>query len=206
MTQFLHIHPENPQVRFINQVVEFIQRGGIVVYPTDSAYAIGCQVGDKSAQERIKLLRKLPPDHNFTLVCRDLSELATYAQVDNATFRLLKAYTPGPYTFILDATHEVPRRLQHPKRKTIGLRVPDNKISQAILEVLNQPLMSVTLLLPGEEVPTIDPEEMYQHLQGKVDAVIDGGFCGSEFSSIVDLTGPIPKVIRKGKGDISAFE
>src|SRR5690606_6414828 len=159
LAQFFQIHPENPQVRLIRQAVEIIRNGGLIAYPTDSAYALGCQIGDRMALDRIVALRRLDKNHNFTLMCRDLSELATYAKVDNLMFRLLKKYTPGPFTFILDATSEVPRRLKHPKRKTIGMRVPDNPIALALLEELGEPIMSSTLLLPGDDLPLTDPYE-----------------------------------------------
>lgn len=202
VTQILSIHPDNPQVRLARLVADCIRDGGIVAYPTDSAYALGCQIGDKRALDRIRQLRDLDKDHNFTLVCKDLSELATYARVDNTTFRLLKSRTPGPYTFILTASKEVPRRLQHPKRKTIGLRVPDNKVTQAILDALGEPLMSVTLILPGQKLPVASIDDMYEKLNDKVDIIADGGSCGFDPTTIVDLTGSEPEVVRVGKGDV----
>ncbi len=205
MAQFFQIHPENPQPRLITQAVDIIRRGGIIAYPTDSAYALGCHIGDKMALDRIRLMRRLDKDHNFTLMCRDLSEIATYARVDNQVFRLLKAHTPGPYTFILEGTSEVPRRLRHPKRKTIGLRVPDNKIALALLEELNEPLMSSTLLLPGDEFPLTDPYDIRDTLEHQVELVIDGGFCGLEPTTVVGLTDDAPELIRQGKGDFSAL-
>ena len=205
MSQFFQIHPENPQARLIRQAVDIIRHGGVVVYPTDSAYALGCHLGDKNAQDRIRRIRKLDDRHNFTLVCRDLSELATYARVNNAAYRLLRHATPGPYTFILEATSEVPRRLKNPKRKTIGLRVPDNEIALALLADLNEPLMSVTLIMPGDEYPLIDPYEIRELLEHEVDAVIDGGYCGMEPTSVVDLSGESPAVTRVGKGDVEPF-
>ena len=205
MAQFFQIHPENPQARLISQAVDIIRRGGIVVYPTDSAYALGCHIGDKRAMDRIRLMRRLDKHHNFTLMCRDLSEIATYARVDNQVFRLLKAHTPGPYTFILEATSEVPRRLMHPKRKTIGLRVPDNAIALALLEELNEPLMTSTLLLPGDEYPLTDPYDIRDSLEHQVELVIDGGFCGLEPTTVVDLTNTAPELLRQGKGDFSVF-
>src|SRR5690554_1020666 len=183
VAQFFQLHPDNPQARLITQAVEIIRGGGIVVYPTDSAYALGCHIGDKMALDRIRLMRRLDKHHNFTLMCRDLSEIATYARVDNQVFRLLKTLTPGPYTFILTATSEVPRRLLHPKRKTIGLRVPDNVIAQKLLEELNEPLMTSTLLLPGEEYPMTDPYDIRETLEHQVELVIDGGFCGLDRKS-----------------------
>jgi tRNA threonylcarbamoyl adenosine modification protein (Sua5/YciO/YrdC/YwlC family) len=205
MSQFYQVHPENPQVRLINHAVEIIRQGGIVAYPTDSAYALGCQLGDKNARDRIRRIRRLDDKHNFTLVCRDLSELATYARVDNAAYRLLRHNTPGPYTFILQATSEVPRRLQHPKRKTIGLRVPENNIAQALLEGLGEPLMSSTLIMPGDEYPLTDPYDIRQLLEHEVDLVIDGGYCGMEVTTVVDLHEDSPVVIREGKGDPGPF-
>ena len=205
MSQFFCIHPETPQIRLVRRSVTILRAGGVVVYPTDSCYALGCLVGDKAAMERIRTIRDAGPGHNFTLVCRDLSEIATYARVDNHTFRLLKAHTPGPYTFILRATHEVPRRLQHPKRKTIGIRVPQHPITQAILTELREPIMSSTLMLPGESLPLTDPREMRMRLEHRVDLVIDGGSCGSEPTTIVDLTEEVPQVIRIGRGNPVPF-
>lgn len=201
--QYLQIHPVNPQPRLISQAVAIVRNGGVIVYPTDSCYALGCQIGDKTAMERIQRLRKLDATHNFTLICRDLSDLSAYARVGNQEFRLLKSLTPGPYTFILTASHEVPRRLQNPKRKTIGLRIPDQPITHALLEALDEPLMSVTLILPDSPRPLTDPEEMRERLGNQVDAIIDGGSCGSEPTSIIDLTGESPRLIRQGKGDTS---
>ncbi len=205
MAQFFQIHPENPQARLIAQSVDIIRRGGIVAYPTDSAYALGCHIGDKMALDRIRLMRRLDKHHNFTLMCRDLSELATYAKVDNQVFRLLKAHTPGPFTFILPGTSEVPRRLMHPKRKTIGLRVPDNRIALALMEELGEPLMSSSLLMPGDSLPFSDPEDIRARLEHQVELVIDGGNCGLEPTTVVDLTGPAPELIRQGKGDATPF-
>lgn len=205
MAQFFQIHPENPQHRLVIQAADIIRKGGVVVYPTDSAYALGCHIGDKDALERIRALRKLDKHHNFTLMCRDLSELATYARVGNQAFRLLKNHTPGAYTFILEATAEVPRRLMHPKRKTIGLRVPDNAIALALLEELGEPLMTSSLLLPGEGYPMTDPYEIRDSLEHHVDLVIDGGYCGLEPTTVVDLTTDSPELIRQGKGDFSGF-
>lgn len=206
MSEMFYIHPENPQQRLIAQAVDVIRAGGVVVYPTDCAYAIGCQLEDKAAQDRIRLLRQLDKNHNFTLMCRDLSELATYAKVDNQVFRMLKAHTPGAYTFILDATSEVPRRLMHPKRKTIGLRVPANPIAQALLAELGAPMMSVTLIMPGDDLPLTDPYDIRDQLERRVDAIIDGGYCGLEPTTVIDLTGDVPQLVRQGVGDFSAFE
>ena len=206
MSQFFAIHPETPQARLIQQAVSIIQGGGVIVYPTDSAYALGCQLGDKKAMERIRRIRSLQENHNFTLVCRDLSELGTYAHVDNTTYRLLRHATPGPYTFVLEATREVPRRLIQPKRKTIGLRVPDHPIPQALLHALNEPLMSATLIMPGDDYPMTDPYDIRDSLEHEVDLVIDGGFCGLEATSVIDLTGATPVVLRAGVGDVGDFE
>ena len=206
MSQFFQIHPENPQTRLISQAVDIIRAGGVVVYPTDSAYALGCHIGDKNALDRIRRIRNLDNRHNFTLVCRDLSEIATYAKVDNTAYRLLKYSTPGPYTFILKATSEVPKRLMHPKRKTVGLRVPQNPIAAALLEDLGEPLMSVTLIMPGDEYPLIDPYDIRQTLEHAVDLVIDGGYCGMEATTVVDLADDSPLILRAGKGDTAPFE
>jgi tRNA threonylcarbamoyl adenosine modification protein (Sua5/YciO/YrdC/YwlC family) len=205
MSQYFHIHPDNPQSRLIRQAVGLIREGGVIVYPTDSAYALGCHIGDKNALQRMRQIRKLDDDHHFSLVCRDLSDLGTYAKVGNAAYRLLRAATPGPYTFILEASREVPRRLVNPKRKTIGVRVPANVICQALLAELGEPLMSSTLILPGDEYPLSDPEEIRDLLQHQVDLVIDGGFCGLETTSVIDLEGDVPVVVREGCGDLSLF-
>jgi tRNA threonylcarbamoyl adenosine modification protein (Sua5/YciO/YrdC/YwlC family) len=206
MSKFFQIHPDNPQQRLIDQAVDIIKHGGVIVYPTDSGYALGCHLGDKSAMERIRNIRQVDAKHNFTLVCRDLSEIATYARVENDAYRLIKNYTPGPYTFILKATKEVPKRLQHPKRKTIGLRVPDNLIAQALLERLGEPLMSSTLMLPGEDMPMTDPYDIRDTLDHALDLIIDGGYCGFEPTTVVDLTEDVPAVLRQGLGPIEAFE
>ncbi len=205
MAQYFHIHTANPQARLIRKAVDIVRAGGVIVYPTDSSYAIGCHIGDKHALERIRAIRRLDKQHNFTLVCRDLSELAAYAQIDNPTFRVLKANTPGPYTFILPATREVPRRLQHPKRQTIGLRVPDHAIAQALLAELGEPLMSVTLILPGDDFPPSDPEEIRARLEHAVDLIIDGGPCGMEPTTVVELDQGHATVARVGKGDPGRF-
>ncbi len=206
MSQFFAIHPDNPQARLVRQAVDIIRRGGVVAYPTDSAYALGCHLGDKASVDRIRRIRALADHHNFTLVCRDLSELGRYARVDNSAYRLLRHATPGPYTFVLEATGEVPRRLQHPKRKTVGLRVPDNRIAQALLAELDEPLMSVTLQLPGDEYPLTDPYDIRESLEHDLELVIDGGYCGLEATSVIDMTGDAPRVLRRGLGDVSAFE
>jgi len=206
MSQFFQIHAETPQPRLIRQAVDLLRGGAVIVYPTDSGYALGCLSGDKDAIERIRQIRRLDDRHNFTLVCRDLSEIATYAKVDNSTYRLLKQLTPGPYTFILDATREVPRRLQHPKRKTIGIRVPDNAIAQALLAELGEPLMSTTLILPGDDLPLNDPYEFRSQLERQVDLIIDGGYGDLEPTTVIDLVDGVPVVVRQGKGDASRIE
>jgi tRNA threonylcarbamoyl adenosine modification protein (Sua5/YciO/YrdC/YwlC family) len=206
VSQFFQIHPDNPQARLVRQAADIIRAGGVVVYPTDSAYALGCHIGDKNALDRIRRIRKLDDKHNFTLVCRDLSEIAMYAKVDNTAYRLLRHATPGPYTFILPATSEVPRRLMHPKRKTVGLRVPDNAITDALLADLGEPLMSVSLIMPGDELPLIDPYDIRDLLEHEVDLVIDGGYCGMEPTTVVDLADDTPVILRAGKGDTAAFE
>lgn len=205
MSQFFSIHPVNPQLRLVRRSVAILKAGGVIVYPTDSCYALGCLVGEKEPMERIRTIRGAGRDHNFTLVCRDLTEIATYAQVSNPVFRLLKAYTPGPYTFILRATREVPRRLQHPRRKTIGIRVPDHVIAQALLAELGAPVMSSTLIMAGETEPLTDPEVMRTRLERVVDLVIDGGPCGSEPTTVVDLSGDVPEVTRVGRGSPAPF-
>lgn len=200
MSQFFQIHPINPQARLIHRAVEIVRDGGVIAYPTDSGYALGCHIGDKDAMERIRALRVLDDKHNFTLVCRDLSEIASYAKVENSAYRLLKAHTPAPYTFILEATREVPRRLQHPRRKTIGIRVPDNAIAQALLADLGEPLLSSTLILPGEDMPMTDAEEIRDTFGKRLDLVIDGGYCGFEPTTVVDLVSGAPEILRVGKG------
>jgi tRNA threonylcarbamoyl adenosine modification protein (Sua5/YciO/YrdC/YwlC family) len=205
MVETLYIHPDNPQARLLSKVADIVRKGGLVAYPTDSAYALGCHLGDKDAVDRIRRIRELDKHHNFTLVCRDLSELGNYAKVDNQVFRLLKAHTPGPYTFILNATSEVPRRLMHPKRKTIGLRVPDNAITQGLLAELGEPLISVTLILPGDEYPLSDPDDIRDRLGARIDALVDGG-CGSlEPTTVIDLSGAEPQLLRRGMGDPEPF-
>ncbi|MBB6341822.1 tRNA threonylcarbamoyl adenosine modification protein (Sua5/YciO/YrdC/YwlC family) [Pseudomonas fluvialis] len=206
MSQFFQVHPENPQARLIKQAVEIIRQGGVVVFPTDSSYAVACHIGDKTAVERIRRLRRLDDKHNFTLICSDLSQLGLFAKVDTAAFRLLKAHTPGPYTFILTATREVPRMLLHEKRRTIGLRVPAHPIALALASELGEPLMSVSLILPGETLPMSDPYEMRQILEHQVDLIIDGGFGGLEASTVVSLLDDSPQVLRIGAGDPTPFE
>ena len=205
MTQYFEVHPESPQPRIIRSAVEMIRAGAVVVYPTDSSYALGCHIGDKAAMQKIARIRQFDKTHHFTLVCRDLSEISTYAKVDNAAYRLLKAHTPGAYTFLLKATREVPKRLQNAKRKTIGLRVPDHPVAQALLEVLGEPIMSSTLIMPGEDMPLSDPYDIRELLSNQVDAIIDAGNCGLGATSIIDLVSGAPEVLREGKGDVSDF-
>ncbi len=205
MSQFFQIHPDNPQVRLIKRAAELLREGAVIVYPTDSAYALGCHLGDRKALERIMQLRAVDKHHNFTLMCRDLSELGTYAKVDNATFRLLKANTPGAYTFILPGTSEVPKRLLHEKRKSIGLRIPDNRIALALLEELGEPLLTSTLILSGETEPLNDPYDIRDRLEHQVDLIIDGGYCGLQPTTVVDLRDGSPLVLREGAGSVSAL-
>jgi len=201
MSQFFEIHPDNPQARLIHRSVEIVREGGVIVYPTDSSYALGCHIGDKRAMERLAKIRNVSNRHNFTLMCRDLSEISNYSVVDNSAYRLMKSLTPGPYTFILKANREVPRRLQNPKKKTIGLRVPENRIAHALLEELNEPMMSSTLILPNQELPMTDAFEIREQLEHFVDLVIDGGFCGIESTTVVDLSDGSVIVTRQGKGE-----
>jgi tRNA threonylcarbamoyl adenosine modification protein (Sua5/YciO/YrdC/YwlC family) len=205
MSQIFEIHPENPQLRLIRQAVEILRRGGVIIYPTDSAYALGCHIQDKAALQRIIRLRQLNDKHNFTLVCRDLSELATYARVNNSDYRLLKAFTPGAYTFILRATSEVPRLMLHPKRKTIGIRVPDHPVVSALLAELNEPLLSSSLILPGETEPMAEIDTIRDTLAKQVDLIIDSGFCGLEATTVVSLVEGVPEVLREGKADPEPF-
>lgn len=206
MGEYLQIHPQNPEPRVIKQAVQCLLKGGVIVYPTDSTYALGCHIGDKAALDRIRRIRQLSAKHNFTLMCSDLSSLATYARVHNSAYRILKAYTPGAYTFILKATPEVPRRLMHPKRKTIGIRVPDNAVAQGIIGSLGEPIMSTSLILPNEEEQLFDPYEMRLKIGKLVDLIIDGGACGLEPTTMIDLVEGIPEVMRIGKGDPEPFQ
>ena len=206
MSQFFYIHPDNPQVRLIKQTCELIKQGEVVVYPTDSGYAIGCQMENKKALEQICQIRDIPKDHNFTLMCRDMSELSLYARVDNTAFRQIKNNTPGPYTFILKATKEVPKRLQNPKRKTIGIRVPDNAIALAILEELGEPLMSTTLILPNADVAESDPDEIRDKLEKRLGLIIHGGYLGEQATTVVDMSEGETSIIRYGSGDPTPFE
>ncbi|MDY0207497.1 MAG: L-threonylcarbamoyladenylate synthase [Pseudomonas sp.] len=203
--KFFQIHAENPQDRLVKQAVEVIRKGGVIIYPTDSSYALGCRLGDKSALERIRRIRRLDDKHNFTLMCRDLSELGVFAKVNTTAFRLLKAYTPGPYTYILNATREVPRMLMHPKRRTIGLRVPGHPIAQALLAELGEPLMSVTLIMPDADEPLSDPYEIRDLLESQVDLIIDGGYGGIEASTVVSFVDEEPEILREGCGDPEPF-
>lgn len=205
MSQFFAIHPENPQPRLIKQAAAIVREGGVIAYPTDSAYALGCHMEDKKALDTIRRIRRIDDSHPMTLVCRDLSELSTFAKVDNVAFRLIKNNTPGPITFLLDATREVPRRMMHPKRRTIGLRVLGNRIAAALLEELGEPMMSTTLILPGEDEPQSDPYEIRDILQHELDLVIDGGFCGFEESSIVSFLEDTVTIVREGAGDVEPF-
>lgn len=205
MSQFFYIHPDDPQVRLITQVVSIINEGGVIAYPTDSCYALGCHIGDKSALERIRRLRRLDEKHEFTLMCRNLSELGTYAKVDRQAFRIIKHLIPGPYTFVLEATREVPRRLQSSKRKTIGLRVANHRIVQLLLELLDEPLMTSSLILPGDIYPIQDPEDIRDKLEHQVDAIIHGGFGEIEQTTVIDMTSGQAELIRQGKGDASEY-
>ncbi len=203
MTQLFAIHPDNPQPRLIRQAAEILRGGGVIVYPTDSCYALGCHVGDKAAMARMRAIREVDARHHFALVCRDLAEIAVYAKIDNRQFRLLKAATPGSYTFIMQATREVPKRLQHPSRRTIGLRIPDHKVALALLAELGEPVLSSTLLLPGDETPLNDIDQIRRQLEHRVDLIIDGGSCGIVPTTVVNLTGEVPVITRMGKGSIA---
>ena len=205
VSQFFKIHPDNPQLHLIRQAASLLIKGGLIVYPTDSAYALGCQMNNKAGIQRLRRIRELDDRHSLTLLCRDLSELAIYAQLENPIFRLLKATTPGPYTFILPATPKVARTIMNTKRKTVGVRIPDNKIVHALLEMLDQPLVSSSLILPGADLPLLEPEAMRDMLGKRVDLIIDGGSCGLEPSTVVDLVDTLPRIVRKGKGDITPF-
>lgn len=205
MSQFFYIHPENPQSRLINQAVDIIKKGGVIVYPTDSGYALGCGLGEKQAMDRIVTIRRLPENHNFTLVCSDLSELSTYALVTNQSYRLIKNNVPNPYTFILPATKDVPRRLLT-KRKTIGIRVPDNNIALALIAALGEPILSCSLMLPNEEITQSDPDVIRDYLEHQVDLIIHGGYLGQSPTTVIDLTQDSPEIIRVGSGDPTPFD
>jgi tRNA threonylcarbamoyl adenosine modification protein (Sua5/YciO/YrdC/YwlC family) len=205
MAQLFAVHPDNPQQRLIRQAAAMVREGAVIAYPTDSSYALGCHLGDKDALQRMRQIRGVGEDHYFTLMCRDLSEISHYARVNNVQFRQIKHNTPGSYTFILVATKEVPRRLQHPKRSTVGLRIPDNAVALALLEELGEPLLSTTLILPGDEGPLGDAEEIRTRLDRQIDLVLDGGFVGNEPTTVIDLTGEAPAVLRLGRGDVSPF-
>jgi len=196
----------NPQPRLVRMAADCVREGGVIAYPTDSCYALGCRVGDKEALERVRRIRQADKNHHFTLVCRDLSEIARYARVDTWQFRILKACTPGAYTFLLPATKETPRMLQHPKRRTIGIRVPDHPVPRMLLEELGEPLMSSTLLLPGEELPLTDGEEIRERLAHQLEAILDAGHCGIDPTSVIDLSAAPPVIVRRGRGDLAPFE
>jgi len=205
MAQHFHVHPENPQVRLLRQAAQIIEHGGVAAVPTDSCYALACRLDDKAASDRLRRIRAIDERHHLTLLCRDLSDIASYAKVDNAQYRLLRQVTPGPYTFIFEATREVPRRLSHPSRKTIGIRVPSHPAALGLLDVLGQPLISTTLMLPGDELPLNDPEDIRERLQHDIDVLIDAGACGVEPTTIVDLTGREAVVVRRGRGSVEAL-
>jgi tRNA threonylcarbamoyl adenosine modification protein (Sua5/YciO/YrdC/YwlC family) len=205
MSIYLQLHPVSPQLRFIRQAVQCLRSGGVIVYPTDSCYALGCHIGDKNALERIREIRQTDRNHHFTLVCRDLAEVGKYALVENWQYRLLRVHTPGPYTFLLKASRETPRRLKHERRGTIGLRVPDHPVTALLLSELGEPVMSSTLLLPGEDLPRTDAQEIYEKLQHSVDMVLDGGNCGLIPTSVIDMSGERAIVARVGRGDVKPF-
>jgi len=205
MAQYIAVHPEDPQPRLIRRAVDIVRDGGVMIYPTDSCYALGCHLGDKGAMERIRRIRQVDERHHFTLVCRDLSELGQYAIVDNIQYRSLKKSTPGSYTFILKASREVPKRLQKPKRNTIGVRVPDHNVVRALLEEMGEPILSSTLILPGDERPLNDIDEIRDRLENDVEVILDGGPCGVDMTTVVDLTGDMPVVVRQGKGSVAVF-
>lgn len=205
MAQYLEIHPENPQLRLLRRAVDAIREGGVIAYPTDSCYALGCHAGDKDALERVRRIRQADKNHHFTLVCRDLSEIARYARVETWQFRILKACTPGPYTFLLEATRETPKILLHPKRRTIGIRVPEHPVPRMLLEELGEPLLSSTLMLPGDELPLNDGREIDERIGKQLEVILDAGSCGIEPTTVVDLTASPPVVVRQGRGDLAPF-
>jgi len=204
MSQYFKVHPVNPQRRLLERTADLLREGAVIVYPTDSTYALGCRLADKQALDRIRALRRIDVNHEFSLVCRDLSQIANYARVDNSAYRLLRALTPGPFTFVLKATHEAPRRLQDPKKRSVGIRVPAHKIVDALLDILGEPLISSTLQLPGDDLPLTDPEEFRSRLDKHVDAILDAGPCGVEPTTVLDLSQGTVKLLRQGKGDASA--
>ena len=206
MARYFDVHPDNPQARSIRQIVDIIRGGGLIVYPTDSCFALGCQMGNRAGMERIRQIRHLDDRHHFTLVCRDFAQLGQFVKISNSVFRLVKASTPGSYTFILPATREVPRRLSHPKKQTVGVRIPDHPVAQALLAELGEPLLSSTMLLPGQDEPMTSGWEIKERLDHVVDAVIDSGDCGTEPTTVVDLSGDEPEIVRRGAGDPSRFE
>lgn len=205
MSQFFTLHPTHPEPRLIKRAVDIVRQGGLIAYPTDSCYALGCHIGDKAAMERMRRVRDVDERHHFTLVCRDLSEIGNFAKVDNAQYRLLKAHTPGAYTFILKATRELPRRLAHPKRATIGVRVPEHVVASALLAELNEPILSTTLILPGLDDPLNDAHEIRDALEHQLDVILDGGACGIAPTTVIDLSGDVPTLVRRGKGDSTSF-
>jgi tRNA threonylcarbamoyl adenosine modification protein (Sua5/YciO/YrdC/YwlC family) len=205
MAQRFNIHPDNPQVRLLRQVAQIIDHGGVGALPTDSCYALACHLDDKPAADRLRRIRQVDERHHLTLLCRDLSEIANYAKVDNSQYRLIRQVTPGPYAFILEATREVPRRLSHPSRKTIGIRIPDHPVTLGLLEVLGQPLLSTTLMLPGDELPLNDADHIVERLDHEIDFIVDGGACGVEPVTIVDLSGREPVLVRRGRGDVAVL-
>ena len=205
MSQYLEVHPTHPQARLVSRAADIVRRGGVIAYPTDSCYALGARIGDKDAMVRLRRIRGVDERHHFTLMCRDLSEIALYARVDNAQYRLLRACTPGSYTFILEATREVPRRLMHPRRKTIGLRIPEHPVALALLEEVREPLLSTTLILPGDEEPLTDGASIRERLEHEVDVILDAGSCGVVPTTVIDLTTEVPEIVRKGKGPVGPF-
>ena len=205
MSQYFELHPVNPQLRLIRRAVDIVRQGGVIVYPTDSCYALGCHIGDKAALERVRRIRQADRDHHFTLLCRDVAEAARFVHIETPQFRLIKACTPGPYTFLLPATRETPRRLQHEKRRTVGVRVPEHPVPHMLLMELGEPLMSSTLLLPGDELPLTEPQEIRSRLEHQVDAVLDGGHCGIDPTTVIDMAVDPPVVLRRGRGDVGRF-
>jgi len=205
MSHYFKVHPVNPQRRFLERTADLLREGAVIVYPTDSTYALGCRLADKAALDRIRALRRIDASHEFSLVCRDLSQIANYARVDNSAYRLIRALTPGPFTFVLKATHEAPRRLQDPKKRSVGIRVPANKIVDALLDILGEPLVSSTLQLPGDDLPLTDPEEFRPRIEKHVDVILDASVCGVDPTTVLDLSQGTVKLLRQGKGDASAF-